>query len=579
MSPRFYVSTVGFFLYRVDGHLKVFERSSSGWEEVDDLLTDLLDDCNYPMVCGNYGICSNGKCTCPGETSDNTSYFTPFKDKQVCSAITPLSCEGPQYHHLLDLEDLTYFYDPANITNTDIESCKKACLSNCSCKVALFQYGSNDSSGNCSMPSQLFSLMKINEPKISYNSSAFIKVQVPQTAISASPIASPPANIDRIRVILGSSLGAFFGIFFIITISVVLLRSRNDHQEVLVKSGSHEEDYLDHVPGMPTKFTYEELKATMGNFVTKHGQGGFESVSKGTLIDGTKVAVKCLDGVGQVKKSFLAEVVSIGSIHHVNLVKLVGFCADKSHALLVYEHMLNGSLEKWIFNKYDEPSLCWETRRHIIRGVAKGLAYLHEECRQKIVHLDIKPQNILLDQSFNVKVSDFGLSMLIDKDQSQQVMSTMRGIRGYLAPEWFNSVVTEKFNVYSFGVVALEIVCGRKNLDFSQPEESMHLLNILKTKAEEGLLQDIVDKHPKDMLLHINEATEMMKVAVWCLPKRPSMLVVMKIVETHHEYFSKRNSCGNNIMVNAKNLSAKDVNCWFAASIFEDGYLLRPKEL
>ena len=252
------------------------------------------------------------------------------------------------------------------------------------------------------------------------------------------------------------------------------------------------------------------------------------------MSNGIKVAVKQLEGLGQVKKSFLAEVETIGSVHHVNLVRLIGFCAEKSHRLLVYECMCNGSLDKWIFHGNRDLALGWQSRRKIILDIAKGLSYLHEDCRQKIFHLDIKPQNILLDEDFNAKVSDFGLSKLIDKDQSQ-VVTRMRGTPGYLAPEWLASIITEKVDVYSFGVVVLEILCGRKNLDRSQTEEDMHLLGIFKRKAEENRLADIIDKCSEDMQLHGADVVEMMKVGAWCLQsdfaRRPSMSVVVKVLE------------------------------------------------
>ncbi|CAL5343082.1 unnamed protein product [Camellia sinensis] len=168
--------------------------------------------------------------------------------------------------------------------------------------------------------------------------------------------------------------------------------------------------------------------------------------------------------------------------------------------------------------------------------IAKGLTYLYEECRKKIFHLDIKPQNILLDEDFNAKISNFGLSKLIDKDQSQ-VVTMMRGTLGYLAPEWLSSIITEKVkvNVYSFGVVVLEMLCGRKNLDRSQLEEDMHLLDLFKRKAEEEQLVDIVDKYNDDMQTHRAEVVEMLRVAMWCLQsdfsRRPSMSVVVKVLE------------------------------------------------
>ena len=250
--------------------------------------------------------------------------------------------------------------------------------------------------------------------------------------------------------------------------------------------------------------------------------------------DGVKIAVKRLDGVGQGKTEFLAEVETIGSVHHINLVKLIGFCAEKSYRLLVYEYMCNGSLEKWIHNRNQVISLDWQTRFNIITDIAKGLCYLHEECRQRIAHLDIKPQNILLDNEFNAKISDFGLSKLIDRDLSH-VVTRMRGTPGYLAPEWLTMKITEKADIYSFGVVVIEIVCGRKNLDSSQSEESFHLISLLQEKAEANQLLDIVDNRSSDMQLHGNEAVEMMKLAMWCLQndsnRRPPMSVVLKVLD------------------------------------------------
>ena len=148
--------------------------------------------------------------------------------------------------------------------------------------------------------------------------------------------------------------------------------------------------------------------------------------------------------------------------------------------------------------------------------------------------MDIKPHNILLDDNFNAKVADFGLSKLVDRDQSQ-VVTTMRGTPGYMAPEWLSSVITEKVDVYSFGVVLLEILCGRRNVDRSQPEEAMHLLDIFKKNIEENRLLDLVDKCSQDMQLHGAEVVNMMRVAAWCLQndftKRPSMSMVVKVLE------------------------------------------------
>ncbi|XP_049385977.1 G-type lectin S-receptor-like serine/threonine-protein kinase SD2-5 [Solanum stenotomum] len=204
---------------------------------------------------------------------------------------------------------------------------------------------------------------------------------------------------------------------------------------VIFKKRIHESrkaaDFLDLepiLPGILTLFSYNELKVITEDFSSKLGEGGFGSVYEGTLRNGTKIAVKHLDGLCQVKESFLTEVKAVGGIRHINLVKLIGFCAEKSHRLLIYEYMVNGSLDKWITHENQENGLTWNMRQRIISDITKGLAYLQKDCSHKIIHLDIKPQNILLDKYLNAKISDFGLSKLTEKDKSK-VMTRMRGTR------------------------------------------------------------------------------------------------------------------------------------------------------
>ncbi|XP_072998748.1 G-type lectin S-receptor-like serine/threonine-protein kinase SD2-5 [Typha latifolia] len=507
-----------------DGHLRLYEWRTD-WKMVMDVLNVFPDNCAYPTVCGQYGICSNGQCSCP-----SAEYFRPVNDRQAnlgCAAVTSISCQSIQGHQLLALDNVSYFnyidLDAALPQGISETSCKQACLNNCSCKAALFQYGGNVSHGSCFLPSQIFSL-QTNRPEVThYNSSAFIKVQViPSTSSLRNSTTEKGAGVG---VVVGSSLGAFLVLLSIVALVLVFVRRRSRE--------ASEEDFLDQVPGMPTRFTFEELRVATWEFSTKLGEGGFGSVFEGKIGD-DRIAVKRLDGIGQGKKEFLAEVETIGSVHHFNLVRLIGFCADRSHRLLVYEYMCNGSLDKWIYYRDENVPLDWQTRHKIMTDIAKGLSYLHEECRQRIAHLDIKPQNILLDDKFTAKVSDFGLSKLIDRDQSH-VMTRMRGTPGYLAPEWLTSIITEKVDIYSFGVVVMEIVCGRKNLDHSQPEGGVHLISLLQDKAKIGRLLDLVDHHSNDMQLHENEAIRIIKLAMWCLQidssRRPSMSMVVKVLE------------------------------------------------
>ncbi|THG12924.1 hypothetical protein TEA_014547 [Camellia sinensis var. sinensis] len=447
-------SSAQFIRLDPNGHLKAYELAGQEWNEVADQLTShgvSGSECGYPMSCGNYGICSsNGQCACPDDANSETSTFRQISYRQPnlgCSLATPISCDHSQYHTLLELNNASYFYiNPYAYTSTNfyldeklaLNDCKTSCLKNCSCKAALFlnRLGFNDSRQGCLLLSEVFSL--INNERGGDDVTMFLKVQKSRR------------KSKQVMIILGSSLGALFGVFFVVAFCFFLFRNKGESEEL-------DKFYIDQLPGMPTGFSYEELKVMTTNFDNKLGEGGFGSVFQGTLSDGTNVAVKRLNGFGQVKKSFLTEVETIGSTHHVNLVRLIRFCAEKSYRLLVYEYMSDGSLDTWIFQRHQDLTLGWQSRKKIIMDIAKGLTYLHEECRQKIFHLDIKPQNILLDECFNVKISDFGLSKLIDKDQSQ-VVTMMRGTPGYLAPEWLSSIITKKVDVYSFGVVVLEML-------------------------------------------------------------------------------------------------------------------------
>ncbi|RZB46741.1 G-type lectin S-receptor-like serine/threonine-protein kinase [Glycine soja] len=188
--------------------------------------------------------------------------------------------------------------------------------------------------------------------------------------------------------------------------------------------------------GAPMSFTYRNLQIRTSNFSQLLGTGGFGSVYKGSLGDGTLVAVKKLDRVlPHGKEEFITEVNTIGSMHHMNLVRLCGYCSEGSHRLLVYEFMKNGSLDKWIFPSYQgqDRLLDWKTRLNIAIATAQGIAYFHEQCRDRIIHCDIKPENILVDENFCPKVSDFGLAKLMGREHSH-VVTMVRGTKGPLGP-------------------------------------------------------------------------------------------------------------------------------------------------
>ena len=221
--------------------------------------------------------------------------------------------------------------------------------------------------------------------------------------------------------------------------------------------------------GSLVAFRYKDLQKATKNFSEKIGGGGFGSVFKGTLPDSTVIAVKKLESINQGEKQFRVEVSTLGTIQHVNLVRLHGFCSEGNRKLLVYDYMLNGSLDSHLFHEKVAKGLDWKKKRYqIALRTARGLAYLHENCRDCIIHCDIKPANILFDVNFHPKVADFGLAKFLGQ-QFSRVLINMRGTMDYLAPERIlRLAITTKDDVYSYGMMLFELISGKRNTDQSE---------------------------------------------------------------------------------------------------------------
>ncbi|XP_034581877.1 probable LRR receptor-like serine/threonine-protein kinase At1g07650 isoform X2 [Setaria viridis] len=284
-------------------------------------------------------------------------------------------------------------------------------------------------------------------------------------------------------------------------------------------------------------FTLRQMKAATSNFNTanKIGEGGFGSVYKGLLSDGTVIAVKQLSSRSkQGNREFVNEIGMISALQHPNLVKLYGCCTEGNQLLLVYEYMENNCLARALFVEQHRLRLDWATRRKICLGIAKGLAYLHEESAIRIVHRDIKASNILLDKDLNAKISDFGLAKL-NEDDHTHISTKVAGTIGYMAPEYaMRGYLTDKADVYSFGVVALEIVSGKSNTNYRPKEDFVYLLDWACVLQERGTLLELVDSD-----LGSNYSTEealcMLNVALLCTTAaptlRPKMSEVVSLLE------------------------------------------------
>ncbi|KAL2479758.1 Proline-rich receptor-like protein kinase PERK1 [Abeliophyllum distichum] len=298
-------------------------------------------------------------------------------------------------------------------------------------------------------------------------------------------------------------------------------------------------------PGMAlgfskSTFTYDELAMATDGFSNANllGQGGFGYVHRGVLPNGKEVAVKQLKaGSGQGEREFQAEVEIISRVHHKHLVSLVGYCITGTHRLLVYEFVPNDTLEFHLHGK-GRPTMDWRARLKIALGAAKGLAYLHEDCHPKIIHRDIKASNILLDFNFEAKVADFGLAKL-SSDANTHISTRVMGTFGYLAPEYASSgKLTEKSDVFSFGVMLLELITGRRPVDTNQSFTDDSLVDwarpLLTRALEDGNFDALVDSRLKNDYNH-NELASMVACAAACVRhsarRRPRMSQVVRALE------------------------------------------------
>uniref|UniRef100_A0A7N0TE70 non-specific serine/threonine protein kinase n=1 Tax=Kalanchoe fedtschenkoi TaxID=63787 RepID=A0A7N0TE70_KALFE len=297
--------------------------------------------------------------------------------------------------------------------------------------------------------------------------------------------------------------------------------------------------------GTPKSFyTYEEVMEITNGFRRENilGEGGFGAVYKGWLADGRLVAVKQLKvGSGQGEREFRAEVEIISRVHHRHLVSLVGYCISENQRLLIYEFMPNKTLEHHLHGT-GMPALEWTKRMKIALGAARGLAYLHEDCHPKIIHRDIKSANILLDDSFEAQVADFGLAKLTD-DNNTHVSTRVMGTFGYMAPEYANSgKLTDRSDVFSFGVVLLELITGRKPVDPTQPFGDESLVEwarpLLVTALETGDISELADTRLENQFVH-PQMLRMIEAAAACVrrsaPKRPRMMQVVRALDCEND--------------------------------------------
>ncbi|KAG0612458.1 hypothetical protein M758_6G029300 [Ceratodon purpureus] len=344
-----------------------------------------------------------------------------------------------------------------------------------------------------------------------------------------------PYSKTNKKIIIGSAVAGSFAAVMLIIAAILYWKNRRDRRYLLLAVHEKFAEY----EMKPTLFAYSELQKATRDFHpdNKLGEGGFGAVYKGTLVDGSVVAVKqLLTRAQQNMDDFLNEVVLLTTVKHRNLVKLKGCCLRGDRRLLVYEFVDNYDLAETLFERRGNQLVTWPARFNICLGVAQGLHYLHAGVDPRIIHRDIKANNILLDQSLHPKIADFGLAMLFPNEDTHVTIVQIAGTKGYLAPEYATrGQVSDKVDVFSFGVLALEVVSGRKNISFDVPPEEAYLTDWAWKLNEEGRLMELVDP---SISIQLDEEVEVYRVittALACIQtaaeRRPSMAHVVGMLQ------------------------------------------------
>ena len=482
-------------------------------------------------TCGFNSICTLGSdkrpiCRCP----KGYSLLDPNDPYGSCKPDFIQGCEEDKLSPRKDLyyfEVLTntYFINSENyaiLQPYTEDQCSKSCMDDCMCVVAVFKDGDT-----CYKKKLPLSNGRVDNSNI--GGKAYMKIRKNNSITLPDhrlPIPETKKKNHDNFILMWSALLAssvFVNIILIVAICVGVFSIYNKKLKTPMRNFGAVEMNL-------RCFTYQELVEATDGFKEELGKGAFGVVYKGAIEMGSSVlvAVKKLNSsVQDYEREFKTEVNVIGQTHHKNLVRLLGFCDEGLHRLLVYEFLSNGTLASFLFRDL-KPS--WNQRIQIAVGIARGLWYLHEECSNQIIHCDIKPQNILLDNYYNVRISDFGLAKLLRMNQSK-THTNIRGTKGYVAPEWFrNMPITPKVDVYSYGVILLEIICCRRSVDMENTEEEKAILTDWAYDCyREGALDALVEYNVEE--LDDKEKLERyVMIAIWCIQEDPSLRPTMRRV-------------------------------------------------
>ncbi|KAF8024656.1 hypothetical protein BT93_F1740 [Corymbia citriodora subsp. variegata] len=488
-----------------DGNVRVYswskgEKWSVSWQAQFKL-------CSIHGTCGPNSMCTyhpreGRSCICaPGYEREDISDWT-----KGCKAKFNSFCDHKVETEFVELPHADFVgYDKGFFPNWTLGRCKQLCLDLCDCSGFQYKYS------QCFPKSLLLNghytpgfdgptHFRLPKSNLSYK---LPRIEYAAQQCPANGVLLPRTYVKRkessaVKILL-IFVGAIAGMEAIVVLTVWCFV----HGTRPEKGGAHINGYHAGPTGF-RRFTYDELKKATRNFSEEIGRGSGGIVYKAVLSDCRVAAVKRLNEANQGENEFLAEVSTIGNLNHMNLIDMWGYCAEGKHRLLIYEFMEHGSLAE---NLSSPTELDWSKRFEIVLGSARGLAYLHEECLEWVLHCDVKPQNILLDSTYQPKVADFGLSKVLKrKGLKNSSFSRIQGTRGYMAPEWvYNMPITSKVDVYSYGIVLLELVTGRSptggglaNIEGGDENESKRLTSWVRERKRTEVptrtwIKEIVD--------------------------------------------------------------------------------------